>query len=89
MGTVGTGLYRRCQFEGGSKLSLSQSFPCFFTSHTVHLLLLVLHLSIEVSCSDQPYPAVILRQLLVFTTLHAPHFLPSQSLVHFPLPLPQ
>ena len=86
MGTALVGL--ALSVQGGSFSSFPLLSSSFLRIH-LHLFLLVHHLP-RVNRFDQSHLAVILRQLLVFTTLHAPHFLPpSQSLVHFPLSLPQ
>jgi hypothetical protein len=59
-------------------ISLFAFLSSSFLRIHLHLFFLVRHLP-RVSRFDQSKLAVILRQLLVFTTLHAPHF---------PLPFP-
>ena len=78
-----------CQSTGRILFLFFLSFPFLLYYEYIYIFFLLVRYLPRVSHFDQSHPAVILRQLLVFTTLHAPHFPPSQSLIHFPLSLPQ
>ena len=89
MGTVGTGLCRRCQFEGGSKPSLSLSFLAFLLRiQYIFYFLYSIYLSESAALINLALPSSTSNSSCLprCTPLIS---LPSQSLVHFPLSLPQ
>jgi hypothetical protein len=76
-GGMGTGWFRwRCQLLVDPTILLFSCILYFLFYPYIYIFsFFVRHLP-RVNRFDQSRFAVILRQLLVFTTLHAPHFLP-------------